>query len=485
MISSLKKTTAIAALLLASWAGTANAQVTTVSNPALNDKVILDISQGPVSGSIDVADGKSRVLKFDRAIGHTLIANPAIADLIPMTDQSIYILGKSKGTTSLTLFDKDQTLLGVFDLNVTSDIASLKQRLYQLAPDENIQVRTHGDSIILSGEVSGSDIAQMASDMAEQIAPGKVLNTITIPKSQQVMLRVKIAEVQRSVSKQLGLSTNAFFNSGPDSLNFFSGVVDPEAYASLVGNFRIGDVRLQMLLEALEEQGVLSTLAEPTLVAISGETANFLAGGEFPIPVANNVSDGGDDDDSATTARVTVQFKEFGVKLAYTPTVVGDTIHLVIKPEVSVLDPANGVVLNNISIPALVTRRAETTVELKNGQSFAIAGLLQETFEDSVQQIPGIGKIPIIGALARSTSYQKSESELVIIVTPYIVEPHEGSNIALPTDNFIKPTEGELFFEGDVEGEIANNGSYYSSNPGTTVAANQGTTDGEVGYIVK
>lgn len=477
MISSLKKTAAIGALMLACCVGTSNAQVTTVSNPALNDQVSLNTAQGPVSGSIDLAQGKSRVLNFDQVIGHTLVANPSIADLIPMTDQSIYMLGKQKGTTSLTLFDKDQNLLGVFDLNVTHDLASLKQRLYQLAPDEKIEVRSNGDSILLSGEVSNSSILKMADSMAEQLAPGKVLNMMSTPASQQVMLRVKIAEVQRNTSKALGLGTNAFFNQGTESLNFFSGVLNPEAFASAVGNFRLGEFDIRVVFDTLEQQGVLSTLAEPTLVAISGETANFLAGGEFPIPFNSTTDDDG-------RSRITVEFKEFGVKLAYTPTVIGDTINLVIEPEVSVLDPANGVQFSGIVIPGLVTRRASTTVELKNGQSFAIAGLLQENFEDSVSQIPGFGKIPILGALARSTNYQKRESELVIVVTPYIVEPHEGSDIPTPPDYFKKPSEVDLFFNGAVEGTTY--GAGYAANPGTKLAAaQQASTDGTTNYIVE
>jgi len=476
MISILKKTIAISALLIATGA---SAQVTTVINPALNDQVNLGSGQGPVSGSIEIANSKSRVIQFDRAIGHSLVANPAIADLIPMTDQSLYILGKQKGTTSLTLFDKNQNLLGVFDLNVSHDLAGLKQRLYQLAPNERIEVRSSGNSITLSGEVSDPSIAHMAAELANQYAPGQVLNTIATSRSHQVMLSVKIAEVQRSASKALGLNTNVFYANGADSLNFFSGALNPASYAQAVGRFDLGDFNIQMLFDALEEQGVLTTLAEPTLVAISGETANFLAGGEFPVPVSSRTTQ-----DEGT--RITIEFKEFGVKLAYTPTVIGDTINLVVEPEVSVLDPANGIQVDNLVIPGLVTRRAHTTIDLKNGQSFAIAGLLQESFEDNVSQIPGLGKIPIIGALARSSQYTKRETELLIVVTPYLVEPHEGSEYNLPTDNFTPPTEGELFFGGNVEGAGVNSGASYTSNPKGKLASNAaGNPDGNSGYIVK
>ncbi|NNC36216.1 MAG: type II and III secretion system protein family protein [Hyphomonadaceae bacterium] len=483
MIAALKKTVATAALIIGCNASISSAQVTTIADPSLNDRISLVSYAGPVSGSIDMASGKSRVLQFDTAVGHTMLADPSIADLIPMTDQSIYVLGKNKGTTSLTLFGKEQNLLGVFDLNVSHDLAGLKQRLYQVAPNERIEVRSNGDSIILGGQVSDPSVAATAVRMAEQIAPGKVLNIIASPKSQQVMLRVKIAEVQRSTSKALGLSTNAFFNNGAETLSFLSGVLNPSSFAAGSAQFQLGEVNMNMFFDALEEKGVLSTLAEPTLVAVSGETANFLAGGEFPIPSGGSVVIA---EDGASDRTVRIQFKEFGVKLAYTPTIIGDTISLVIAPEVSVLDPANGIQANGFVIPALVTRRAKTTIELKNGQSFAIAGLLQETFEDNVAQIPWFGNIPIIGALARSSDYQKRKSELVIIVTPYIVEPHEGSDYTLPTDNLVMPSESEIFINGEVEGPGANSTGYNASNTTAKLAASeQGTMDGSVGYIVE
>ena len=430
------------------------AQVTTISNPTLNDKVELNTSNGPVAGNIEIAMGKSRVLQFDRKVGHSLIANPEIADIIPMTDMSIYVLGKTKGITSLTLFDENQSLLGVFDVNISHDMGALKHRIYELAPNEQIDVRTNGDSIVLSGKASSPAIAAMAQELAEQHAPGKVLNVIETSKSQQVMLSVRIAEVERSISKELGLKYSTFFED-VEGLGVLNGLLDPSKFANgvLEHNFGLNsNINTNIILDALEENGVLTTLAEPSLVAVSGETAHFLAGGEFPVPVASNAQGEG------TT--VTIEFKEFGVKLAYTPTVIGDTINLVIEPEVSVLDPNNGITLNNIVIPGLVVRRAHTTVDLKNGQSFAIAGLLQESFEDTVSQIPGIGNIPILGALARSSKYKKKETELLIIVTPHIVEPIEETNITLPTDNFIRPSDSEIFFEGKTEGQTYGTAGY-------------------------
>ena len=421
----------------------AHAQLATINDPTLNERIQLLGQGGPVSGEFSIASGESQVLQFDTNIDHALISNPAIADIIPMSDRSLYVLGKANGKTSLTLFDEDRDLLGVFGVNVTYDLGQLRQRIYELAPDSNINIRTNGDSIVLSGTAASPTVSTMAVTLAEQHAPGKVMNVIQTSSSQQVMLSVKIAEVQRTASKALGLSANARFNNGRDSLNFLSGVFNPEAFAEAIGTIRVGEFNVDILFDALEDQGVLTTLAEPNLVAMSGETAYFLAGGEFPVPVAENT------DDNRT--QITIQFKEFGVKLAYTPTVIGETINLIIEPEVSTLDPTNGIQLDNIVIPGLVTRRASTTVELKNGQSFAIAGLLQETFQDRVRQIPGIGSIPILGALARSSSYERNETELLIIVTPYIVEPTENIDYNLPTDNVVRPTDAELFIGGEVE----------------------------------
>jgi len=446
MRSLLKISTAITTAIFAIGINVSSAQVTTISNPALNDRINLSASDGPVSGNIEIANGKSRVLQFDRKVGHSLIANPDIADIIPMTDMSLYVLGKDKGTTSLTLFDDAQNLLGVFDVNISHDMGGLKRRIYELAPNENIEVRTNNDSIVLSGRASSPGMAAMIGKLAEQHAPGKVLNIIESNNSQQVMLSVRIAEVERSVSKQLGLKYSTFFED-VEGLGVLNGILDPDKFASGVLSHSFGlnsNFNVNIALDALEENGALTTLAEPSLVAISGETAHFLAGGEFPVPVASNA-----DGDGITT---TIEFKEFGVKLAYTPTVIGDTINLIIEPEVSVLDRNNGIQINNTVIPGLVVRRAHTTVDLKNGQSFAIAGLLQENFEESVSQIPGIGSIPIIGALARSSSYTKKETELLIIVTPHIVEPIEDSNITLPTDNYIRPSDSEIFLEGKTEG---------------------------------
>ncbi len=438
----------------------------------------------PYVQEVNLPAGKSTVLRFDVPIIEASVGNPDFADIVPLTDRSLYLLGRQNGSTNLTVFGADKRVLGVIDVNVTYDTVAMKKRLHEVLPGEDIRVHTNGDTVMLSGKVSSSATGARAMELAQSFAPGKVLNTLEIGAPQQVMLAVRFAEVERSAAKQLGISTNvAFTDNGPD--NIITSFLNPNnlgssSFALIQDTFDIaGDATVDILLDALEQRGVASILAEPTLMAISGEPASFLAGGEYPVPVAST------GDGEAT--RITVEFKEFGVRLGFTPTVIGDKISLVVSPEVSELDTQNGVELNNVVIPGLRTRKATTTVELKNGQSFAIAGLIQKDFLDGVTQVPGLGNAPILGALARSARYQRSETELAIIITPYIVEPSTSASLHLPTDYFTRPHEFELFFLGKTEGGTGNLfGSMANvlSSPGplsTRTTANAGT----VGYVLE
>lgn len=448
-------------------------------------------TNGPFTGEVAVPAGKSVVLRFDQRVTDVMIGNPEVADVIALTDRSIYVLGKEFGPTSLTLYGSNRRLLGVVDLQVTYDLLNLKRRYYELLPQENIEVRSSGASIVLSGLVSGSDVSSRASQIAQQYAPDNpeaVVNMLSIGKSQQVMLKVRFAEVKRSASKAMGLTSNVLFNEGKEVGIFNSGILNPDAFATAFGAFNLGDVSISLLLDALETKGIVKTLAEPTLVAISGEKANFLAGGEFPVPanVTNN-SGGGD----LGFFRLGIEFKEFGVRLGFTPTVLGDTINLVVEPEVSALDPESGIQLADFVIPGLTTRRARTTVELKNGQSFAIAGLLQEDFVDELSQMPGADNFPIVGALMRSGSFKREETELAIIITPYIVEPARDGELDLPTDYLVLPLDLEIFFMGQVEANGEGGGwvprQLYRTGDGgrQNSPVRVGGIDGEVGYILE
>jgi pilus assembly protein CpaC len=390
--------------------------------------------------AFEVSINKARLLRLDTPFSHAAIGNPEIADLVPMTDRSVHVVGKTPGATTLSLYDRAKQLITVHELVVTADVDGLKRKLHELMLDQPVEVRAVGGAIVLSGTVTNTEQAGRALALAEHFAPKKVTNLLRVGGSQQVMLAVRVAEVSRSVARELGVKPS--FTSG----DFTFATLDPLdlgrfAAARLVTSGAWGT--LDMLFDALEEKGVVKMLAEPNLIALSGDTANFLAGGEFPIPVAQGATGGG--------IAITVEFKKFGVGLAFTPTVLGDgLINLVVSPEVSQIDRTNAVTLSGFSIPGLATRRATTTVELRAGQSFAIAGLLQNDFQDQVRQLPGIGEIPVLGALFRSSEFQRRETELVIIVTPHLVRPVMAGALAAPTDGFLPPSDADLFLMGRV-----------------------------------
>ena len=422
------------------------------------------------AGELAVALNKSQVLRTDRPFAKALIGSPEIADVLPLSDSSLYVLGKKMGTTSLTLYDRNNRLIAVVDVAVGPDVISLKRQLSELM-GENVGARISNDSIVLEGIVSSGPAADRAVQLAETYAPGKVINLLSIGSAQQVMLEVRFSEVRRGAFKDLGISAglngsnNGFggvIGSGatltPDS-NDSDGDGDKDEGILRLGSitdafgifgrvFHIAGLDINATLNALERKGVVTTLAEPTLVALSGETASFLAGGEFPIPVAQSGSGGGD-------AAISVQFKQFGVSLAFTPTVLADgVINMEVAPEVSAIDVSAGVTINNIRVPGLQTRRARTTVELRDGESFALAGLIRRDFSDTVRQFPILGSIPIIGTLFRSTSFQKDDTELVIIVTPRLVRPVRAAQMKAPTDRARAPDEVDLFLLGRTDSAV-------------------------------
>lgn len=421
---------------------------------------------------------KSKVLRIASPFKELMVGNQDVADVLAMSDRTIYVLGKSVGSTSLLVYGSRRNLLAVLDLQVTPDTQGLKYDLFNLMPEQNINVRGSAEGIVLSGRVRNSLMAKQAQDLAERYAPDNVSNFLSVEQSQQVMLTVRFAEVKRSVAKQLGLNSDVFLNNGGgEFMTMMSGILSPEAFASVFGRFITGDYTIDVWLDALEDKGVMTTLAEPTLIALSGEEASFLAGGEFPIPVAQQI-------DAEGRIKTTVEFKQFGVSLRFKPTVIGDLISLQVAPEVSALDEQGGVEFEGLRIPGLVTRRALTTVELRDGQSFAIAGLLQSEFRDSIQQFPGLGDIPILGALLRSTDYLKSETELVIIVTPHLVKPVSSDALSFPTDFMAHPSEAEMFMLGFMEGHLRTQALGRRGADSTDMTAlRSGGLDGLLGYI--
>ncbi|WOI31537.1 type II and III secretion system protein family protein [Tritonibacter scottomollicae] len=418
---------------------------------------------------LDVPMNRAVVVEADVPFAELSIANPGIADISSLSDRTIYVLGKSPGMTTLTLLDASGRLITNVDVRVAADVSEFKKRLQQILPTEKIEVRTANDGIVLSGNVSSSQRLQRALDLAERYAPDRVSNLMTVGGVQQVMLKVRFAEMQRSVSKSLGSSV-AFRSSRTTGetgtwLQGNNGLGQPtitpqgESLGAMFVGFDIGSVEFGILLEALEQKGLVRTLAEPNLSALSGQEASFLAGGEYPVPVAQ---------DEGTT---TVEFKPFGIELNFTPRVVdGDLINLELMAAVSAIDTANSLTLNGFSINAFTRRETATTVELRDGESFAIAGLIEDEFRDGAAQIPWLGDVPVLGALFRSADYERSQSELVIIVSAHLVTPTRGEALSLPTDRIRPPSEKNLFLFGRTEraqggaaGEVANqdfNGSY-------------------------
>lgn len=399
---------------------------------------------------------KSQVVDIDSAYATALIAEAEIADVVPLSDRSIYVVGKKVGTTRLTIVGANQDILRIIEVEVTPDVDDLRAKLKENLPDAQIQVATVNGSVMLSGAVRDGPTIERAVAIAKQYAPApeNITNALTVASPQQVMLEVRFVEASRSASRELGISArgrskSTGFDTGDQVLNPGSALplIAPallsgtEPFGTMIARVLEGGTNVDLMIRALEERSLARRLAEPNLVTTSGDTASFLAGGEFPFPV------------SATDNRITIEFKQFGVALAFTPTVLaGSLINLRIAPEVSDIDPTNSVTIGNVRIPGLAVRRANTTVELKDGQSLAIAGLLQHTHTKDQQQLPWIGQVPVLGALFRSAEYQKSESDLVIIVTPRLVKPKKpGEVLRDPLDEPIASNDVDFFGGGRQE----------------------------------
>ncbi|WP_442970408.1 type II and III secretion system protein family protein [Roseovarius sp. E0-M6] len=404
---------------------------------------------------LSVAMNRAIVVESDVPFAELSIANPSIADFSTLSDRTIYLLGKAPGRTTLTLLDANGRLITNVEVRVGADISEFKERLRQILPNERIEVRTANDGIVLSGTVSSSPRLQRALDLAERYAPERVSNLMSVSGKQQVMLKVRFAEMQRSVTKSLGTSllvdglgngigaavaTQSIGNSAVNATGITPGTSNGSANAGAAFfGLNAGSAQIGILLQALEEKGIVRTLAEPNLTALSGQEANFLAGGEYPIPVSQ--------EDGA----ITVEFKRFGVELNFVPRVLDDdVINLEMAAAVSSLDPANGFTNGQLTISAFRRRDTSTTVALRDGESFAIAGLLQDDFRDNNNQVPWLGDLPVLGALFRSANYRRSQTELVIIVTAHLVSPTSGETLALPTDRVTLPSETDLFLNGRV-----------------------------------
>ena len=409
---------------------------------------------------LQLTSGKSIVLKSPERFSRVSIADPETAGYILLSPREIYINGKAAGATSLILWQNNH-VSGIYEIQVEYDISRLKQKLHEMLPDEKgLRVFATHDSITLSGRISSATKLTQAIALAESYAPkGKVNNLLQVGGVHQVMLEVRVAEMSRSLIKRLGINFNyvrgAEFGIGTlggltqlvkplDSTIGTGGpfglFVSPAVNATL--RFQSGSTTWTGFIDALKDDGLVKILAEPTLIALSGQTANFLVGGEFPVPVPQGLG------------TVAIEFKPFGVGLSFSPTVLSENkINMKVAPTVSELDFTTAVRFEGFVVPGLSTRKTATVIELADGQSFAIAGLLRETIRDELSQYPVLGDIPILGALFRSRNFQKNETELVIIATPHLVKPLDMTKQPLPTDFYIEPNDAELYLLGLMEGK--------------------------------
>jgi pilus assembly protein CpaC len=429
----------------------------------------LTISQVSASGPpVLLEAGKGTLIRLSAPAATVFIANPDIADVQVKSPALIYVSAKAPGETVVYAVDAADNVLLHSPVRVAHDLSRMRESMHALMPGENISVNSVDNSVVLSGDVSTAGRAEKARALAASIASAtdiknaNVINQLAVDTPNQVNLRVRIAEVNRTALKALGFNwgtpaancgtipgvpcgvvTNFLQTNNPTTNQFISNANSISYGIPLPGT----GARIQAVLDALSQENLITTLAEPNLTATSGQTASFLAGGEFPVPIAAS---------SATTGAptITVDFKTFGVELDFTPTIIDSThLSLKVRPEVSELTSTGAVSVPitataTVQIPALTVRRAETTVDLASGESFALAGLLQNTTEQDISKLPWLGDVPILGALFRSTLFQHNETELVIIVTPYLVKPSRTA-LAAPTDGFILPHDSQRYLLGN------------------------------------
>jgi pilus assembly protein CpaC len=439
------------------------------SDPAMAQSGRVWESESDRGRQIVVTLFKSRTIRIVRPFTTAVIGSTDVADVMPLSDRSLYIQGKKVGTTNLSIFDENQRLVNVIDVEVAIDSANLREKIVSSTGSRGIRISSSNGQIVLSGQANDAVAADRAMSIAKGFAPNGVINAMSIPGSQQVLLKVRFLEASRDAGRQLGvnwfersnaagtrgvnigqggLTNDLKQNNTPGGLPLFqtAGTLAGTAngpFGVVLANLVNGGTSIDVLVTALETQGLVRRLAEPNLMALSGDTARFLAGGEFPVPIV-----------AAANGLVipTIEYKPFGVRLSFTPTVLANgIINLRIAPEVSELDFSNSVTISGTTVPSLIKRDAVTTVELRSGQSFAIAGLLEAQDTRNRSQIPWIGSVPVLGALFSSMGYQKHETDLVIIVTPNLVQPALPGRLATPLDNQLPSNDVDFFVSGQME----------------------------------
>jgi pilus assembly protein CpaC len=414
---------------------------------------LVQIGAAKRTATVTVYIGKSEDVRTDSSFTDITVGDPEVADVHPLTDRSLSILGKKNGTTRVSVYAEDKKLIGVFDVDVVYDTTLLQSEIRRRVPNSTLKVTAVNGRIMLSGTAPDGPTVDKAVQIAKQFGPD-VINSVEVSQPQQVMLEVRFIEATRKAGRDLGVQWNVFgqhqaLNIGNRTANSGDTIFSPPISGPSQGNLTTaaplaiaGVLSGTAPFGVLEQRGLARSLAEPNLVALSGDTASFLAGGEYPIPVPGG-----------TLGQVTIDYKKFGVGLAFTPTVLsGGLINMRIEPEVSQLDFSHPVTLAGISVPPLIVRRASTTVELRDGQSFVIGGLLQSKGQNVISQLPWLGDVPVLGALFRSASYQKDESDLAIIVTPRLVRPaRPGDVIKTPLESSLPANDADLFLMGKTE----------------------------------
>lgn len=420
----------------------------------------------PPAAAQALSIGEGRLVRFNGVAKSVFVADPEIADVQVPSEHAVLVLGKKAGQTTLYVLSESGQTLAQQHIVVRHNTTEIAEVLRQRFPGLRISLESAPGSLMVSGTVPNSETIEAITRTVKSYLGEKdqLINRMAISSPTQVYLRVRVTEVSRAVTQKLGINWSAITSPG----NFFAGVISGRAFQNIVGSFAGGDKAMafsssgtyssaqdggysflggyakegrsvQAMIDVLDKEGMISVLAEPNLTAVSGQTASFLAGGEFPVPVKQ-------DRDNTT-----VEFKPFGVSLDFTPTVLSDDrISIKVRPEISEIDPNSSIQMQGISIPGLSVRRVETTVEMASGQSFAIGGLLQNNIRDIVSQIPGLGKIPILGKLFSSSDYQNNKSELVIIVTPYLVKPSDNSQMASPLASLRPSTDIEYILHNKI-----------------------------------
>ncbi len=432
---------------------------------------------------VSMVVGKSVIINTDTNVSRISLASTTVASIVIISPRQIYITANELGSTTMTLWT-GKRVSDVYDIVVTPDVTRLKRMIHDILPgEENVRVMSSGDSITLSGYVSNASSLTSVISLAEAEAPGKVVNLLRVDGIQQVMLEVRVAEMSRSVTKRLGIN----FAAMGSNFSVYSIINNLTKYnatdkiheltdkINFTGGYKSGSTTIVGMIDALKANGLVRMLAEPNLTCVSGESAEFLVGGEVPIPMPGALG------------AVGIEFKPYGIGLKFSATVMSSgMINLQVNPEVSELDYSKALSVGGYEIPTISTRRANTVIQLADGQSFVIAGLISDIMKENSQKFPGLGEIPVLGSLFSSKEFASNKTELVVLVTAHLAKPVDMDHQTLPTDGFKEPDDSEFYIMGLLEGrgDRPNQVSQIRDNaaePGTVVRPETGF-DGDFGH---